>query len=93
LSYASHSHKDIFNVQEIDLQGVGAAFGFTVPPRVDLNLSARGDKKGRGGKRPREEEGAGAAAKHAKFGSSGHAFSADNPYGKKAKGDVRQFSR
>ena len=27
------------------------------------------------------------------FGSSGHAFSADNPYGKKAVGDKRQFSR
>jgi len=93
LSYASHSHKDIFNVQEIDLQGVGAAFGFTVPPRVDLNLSARGDKKGRGSKRPREEGGAGEAARNSKFGSSGHAFSADNPYGKKAAGDVRQFSR
>jgi hypothetical protein len=26
-------------------------------------------------------------------GSSGHPFSADNPYGKKAEGDKRQFSR
>lgn len=25
--------------------------------------------------------------------SSGHAFSADNPYGKKAAGDKRQFVR
>jgi ATP-dependent RNA helicase DDX18/HAS1 len=43
LSYASHSHKDIFNVQEIDLQGIGTAFGFTVPPRVDLNFAHTGE--------------------------------------------------
>lgn len=91
LSYASHSHKDIFNVQEIDLQGVGTAFGFTVPPRVDLNFSARGDKKGRSSnKRPREE---GGEDHGRKYGSSGHAFSAENPYGKRAAGDKRQFSR
>jgi ATP-dependent RNA helicase DDX18/HAS1 len=89
LSYASHSHKDIFNVQEIDLQGVGTAFGFTVPPRVDLNFSARGDKKGRSNKRPREEGGESGK----RFGSSGHAFSAENPYGKRAAGDNRQFVR
>lgn len=81
LSYASHSHKEIFNVHEIDLQGVGKAFGFSVPPRVDLNFSARGDKRN--------------VKKDAKskFQSSGHAFSADNPYGKRVEGDKRQFSR
>ena len=94
LSYASHSHKDIFNVNEIDLQGVGRAFGFTVPPRVDLNFSARGDKKekGRNTKRPREgEEEQDPRKKH--YQQSGHAFSAENPYGKRASDDKRQFVR
>lgn len=100
LSYASHSHKDIFKVLELDLQGVGKGFGFTVPPRVDLNLSARGpEKRGRNKLKARPgASGAGGAAaseheRGAKFGSSGHAFSADNPYGKKAAGDKRQFSK
>lgn len=93
MSYASHSHKDIFNVQEIDLQGVGKAFGFTVPPRVDLNLSARGDKTARRNKRPRELEGEDRAAseKKRRFQESGHSFSAENPYGKRAANDKRQF--
>ena len=99
LSYASHSHKDIFNVQEIDLQGIGTAFGFTVPPRVDLNFGIRGDKKmqlqqRRNGKRPREGDEHGEQAHKKKmYGSSGHVFSADNPYGKRAAGDKRQFVR
>jgi ATP-dependent RNA helicase DDX18/HAS1 len=94
MSYASHSHKDIFNVQEIDLQGIGRAFGFSVPPRVELNLSARGDKTARrSNKRPRELEGEDSAAneKKRRFQASGHAFSAENPYGKRAAGDKRQF--
>lgn len=93
LSYASHSHKDIFNVNEIDLQGIGRAFGFSVPPRVDLNFSARGDKKGRS-KRPREgEDNNDNDPKKKHFQQSGHAFSADNPYGKRVDGDKRQFVR
>ena len=97
MSYASHSHKDIFNVHELDLQGVGKAFGFTVPPRVDLNFSARGDKKGRAKPRAPEGHGGGGAGagggKKDVYAKSGHAFSADNPYGKRAEGDKRQFSR
>jgi ATP-dependent RNA helicase DDX18/HAS1 len=90
LSYASHQHKDIFKVLELDLAGVGKAFGFTVPPRVDLNLSARGpDKRGRNQLKKPPSAGGGRGDR---FGSSGHAFSADNPYGKKAAGDKRQFS-
>ena len=75
-------------MQNIDLQGVGTAFGFTVPPRVDLPLGTKGDKTTRGGKRPRGEDGE--VNHHAQ---SGHAFSADNPYGKRQAGDTRQFSR
>lgn len=90
LSYASHSHKDIFNVHNIDLQGIGRAFGFSVPPRVDLNFSARGDKRSK--KRKQVEEGSGGKKRKVEM-SSGHAFSAENPYGKRAADDKRQFSR
>ncbi len=91
LSYASHSHKDIFNVHEIDLQGVGKAFGFTVPPRVDVNFSARGDKKNVARKRQRDTDETDPTKKH--YQQSGHAFSADNPYGKRSASDNRQFVR
>ena len=77
--------------------GVGKAFGFSVPPRVDLNFSARGDKKAATSRtnQSRRVEGSEGAQQGGRkdFGSSGHAFSADNPYGKKAAGDKRQFSR
>jgi ATP-dependent RNA helicase DDX18/HAS1 len=62
------------------VQAVAKAFGFTVPPRVDLNLSAKGAK------------GRVKTVNKDKRGSSGHAFSASNPYGHKAAGDRRQFS-
>ena len=100
LSYASHSHKEIFNVHEVDLQGVGKAFGFSVPPRVDLNFSAKGDKNSR--RKPsqmKKVEGSNSSGSSSsggrkeKFGSTGHAFSADNPYGKRATNDKRQFVR
>jgi len=97
LSYASHQHKDIFKVLELDLQGVGKAFGFTVPPRVDLNLSvsSRGgaDKRGRNKLiKPAGGGGAGRAGPGAEKFGSGRAFSAENPYGKKKEDDKRQFS-
>ena len=83
LAYASHSHREIYNVHELDLQAVGLAFGFTTPPRVDLAFSSRGDKTKRNVKR-------GGNSKHQQ--SSGHKFSADNPYGKRDSSDRRQFS-
>jgi ATP-dependent RNA helicase DDX18/HAS1 len=91
LSYSSHSHKDIFNVHELDLQGIGKAFGFSVPPRVDLNFSVRGDTR-KSSKRKFEGDGNSSNKKNV-YMSSGHAFSADNPYGKRESGDKRQFSR
>eukprot|EP00978_Attheya_sp_CCMP212_P002724 scaffold5585_cov57-Attheya_sp.AAC.6 len=87
LAYASHSNRDIFSVHELDLQAVGLAFGFTTPPRVDLAFSAKGDKvKGRhnGSKLKGDPKSKGL--------SNGHDFSASNPYGKRPKGDKRQFS-
>ncbi|KAJ2448597.1 ATP-dependent RNA helicase [Coemansia sp. RSA 2336] len=37
-SYASYQLKNIFNVNHLDLQKVGKAFGFTVPPNVNINI-------------------------------------------------------
>ena len=97
LSYASHSHKDIFNVHEIDLQGIGKAFGFSVPPRVDLNFSARGDKSNKRRKKSQQLDNGASSNFNLKrkdmLVAAGRAFSADNPYGKKPEGDKRQFVR
>lgn len=55
--------------------------------QVDLKLSARG-QKGRGGGKERDQ----GRRKAGEGGGGGHAFSATNPYGKKATGDARQFT-
>lgn len=81
LAYASHSHREIYNVHELDLQAVGLAFGFSTPPRVDLAFSARGDKRNAKKNKSKQQR-----------GSSGHSFSASNPYGQRESGDRRQFS-
>ena len=47
-SYASYSLKKIFDVNKLDLAKVGKAFGFAVPPRVNISVG--------GGKRKREDE-------------------------------------
>ena len=86
LSYASHGHKDIFNVHELDLQGIGNAFGFTVPPRVDLNFSAKGGRSKKTSSSVKDP------VKKALIQSKS-GFSASNPYGKREAGDKRQFSR
>lgn len=41
-SYASHSLKAVFDVHSLDLAQVARCFGLACPPRVDLNLSAKG---------------------------------------------------
>lgn len=48
-AYASHSLKKIFDVNELDLQKVAKAYGFTVPPSVNLLIGASGrsDRKKR----------------------------------------------
>jgi len=89
LAYASHSHREIFNVAELDLHAVGLAFGFTTPPSVDLPLSVKGDKN----KTARRHNGQKLKGNlKSKDLSNGHTFSASNPYGKKAPSDKRQFS-
>ncbi|RYG92450.1 DUF4217 domain-containing protein, partial [archaeon] len=125
LSYASHSHKDIFNVHNIDLQALAKAFGLAVPPRVNhLPFSIKGKSTGKiegnavkseangageggqsniiehaaggressgGGNRKRKHEDGEDGGKQRIYKTSGHAFSADNPYGKRDSNDKRQF--
>ncbi len=84
LSYASHSLKHIFNVSNLDLAGAARAFGFTVPPKVNLAFMSTSGAKAR------------TSAKHKQdrmFSGQKGMFSAANPYGKRDSGDARQFSR
>lgn len=85
-AYASHSHKDCFDVHKLDLQQVAKSFGFAAPPKVELNLkhTARNKKGTKGAK--------GAKGKIASE-NTGHTFSAANPYGKRESNDKRQFVR
>jgi len=84
LAYASHSLRTIFNVGELDLQQVGAAFGFTAPPRVNLPISTSSSTDR---KRKREQR-----KSSSRYSTSGHDFSASNPYGQRSSNDKRQFS-
>ncbi|XP_065196173.1 uncharacterized protein LOC135827642 [Sycon ciliatum] len=44
-AYASHGHKSAFDVDKLDLQRVVKAFGFSVPPRVNLGVhSSKGSR-------------------------------------------------
>ena len=38
LAYNSHTLKDVYNVHALDLAAVGLSFGFSRPPKVQLNL-------------------------------------------------------
>lgn len=87
LAYASHSLKNIFDVASLDLQGVAKSFGLQVPPKVTLPVKTTGKTAKRKGTSFDDDRGSGN-----KFQKSGHAFSADNPYGKRAATDKRQFS-
>ena len=80
LAYASHGLKQVFDVHKLDLLSVCIAFGFAIPPKVHLNLKTRGRKARLKGKEAHQSDG------------GGREFSADNPYGKRAAGDKRQFS-
>ena len=52
-AYASYSLKKIFDVNQLDLAKVGKAFGFSVPPRVNVNIGGGKGGAGRSGKRKR----------------------------------------
>ena len=94
LAYASHSQRDIFDVHKLDLQAVGHAFGFSAPPRVDLAFSFKGNKRSmkHNNNSHHRHGGNNKKAKHLAATSSGHDFSASNPYGKREANDRRQFS-
>jgi len=49
LAYYSHSHKDIFDVNSLDLQMVSKQFGFLIPPKVNFSFDAGKPIKKRGG--------------------------------------------
>lgn len=93
LAYASHALKQIFDVHNLDLAGVAKAFGFSVPPRVNLNLKASGTAiKRRGGGGGFGDTKKRVAVEKMRKQGSGHGFSASNPYGRKDAGDARQFT-
>merc|ERR1712194_96067 len=87
-AYAAHSQKDCFDVERLDLARVAKSFGFSTPPKVELAIKHRVNKKNKGqhgqhGPRGSGEEGA-AITSH-------NRFSAENPYGRREKSDKRQF--
>lgn len=84
LAYNSHQLKDVYNVHSLDLLAVAKSFGFTRPPKVQLNLESKAAHTRKAKKLA--EQGGGRRA-------TGHGFSAANPYGKRAEGDTRQFVR
>jgi ATP-dependent RNA helicase DDX18/HAS1 len=44
-AYVSHSMKDVFEVNDIDLNKAALAFGLTCPPKLNLDVSFRSKKK------------------------------------------------
>jgi len=86
LAYASHSHKDIFDVHGIDLAKAAKAFGFSEAPYVHLPVSVSGGEA-RSRKKRRVDADETPAERRLKGQNS--AFSAENPYGKRS--DSRQF--
>jgi len=85
LSYASHSHKDIFDVHSIDLPKAAKAFGFVDAPYVHLPVKVTGESVR---KKRRVDPNETAAERRLKGKNS--AFSAENPYGR--RNDDRQFA-
>lgn len=58
-AYASHSLRSVYDINKLDLAKLAKAFGFSVPPRVDIAVGASGrDKKVQGrrayGSQPRQ---------------------------------------
>jgi ATP-dependent RNA helicase DDX18/HAS1 len=76
LAYNSHQHKDTFDVHALDLKAVARSFGFAAPPRVNINI----DSKAANTRRAQKTAGQGADYRR---GKGGHAFNAENPYGKR----------
>lgn len=49
--------KKIFDVNSLDLAKVGKAFGFAVPPKVNISVGGVKAKKGKEGSDSEDEEG------------------------------------
>ncbi|KAI3651192.1 hypothetical protein MP228_004673 [Amoeboaphelidium protococcarum] len=92
-AYASHAHKQVFDVLGLDLNKVAKSFGFDQPPRVNINVNL----SGREGKRKHHGSGAnrpGAEYKNVKDGKE-H-YSNNNKNSKRSKidnGDNTQWSK
>lgn len=86
LAYNSHSLKDAFNIHSLDLKAVARSFGFSTPPRVNVNIESKAAHT----RRAQKSSGQGADYRRQK---GGHSFSASNPYGRREQGDSRQFVR
>ncbi|TNN56354.1 ATP-dependent RNA helicase DDX18 [Liparis tanakae] len=82
-AYDSHSLKQIYDVNTLNLPMVALSFGFKVPPYVDLSVHS-----GKGGKLQKRGGGGGFGYQKANYGKS-RIFKHVN----KGKGDARQFSR
>lgn len=54
-AYASYSLKKIFDVNQLDLAKVGKAFGFAVPPRVNVSVGGGSGGGGRTGQKRRRD--------------------------------------
>jgi ATP-dependent RNA helicase DDX18/HAS1 len=85
-SYASHSLKNIFNANVLDLQKVASAFGFCVPPNVNINISASGKTK-------KMDRGNLPSANNMSRGKEHYLKSRGEGEGFKKANDSRQFSR
>ncbi|XP_066515484.1 ATP-dependent RNA helicase DDX18 [Hoplias malabaricus] len=83
-AYDSHSLKQIYNVQTLNLQQVALSFGFKVPPYVDLNVHSN-----KGVKVQKRGGGGGFGYQKSKNVQKSKIFKHVN----KGKGDRRQFSR
>ena len=100
--------KDIFNVHTLDLLAVARSFGFSQPPKVVFGKQGKRHKWWSELQHVHrltpacwqitlniESKTANVrkAQKKSMLRQSGHAFSAENPYGQRSKGDKRQFAR
>jgi ATP-dependent RNA helicase DDX18/HAS1 len=73
-SYASYSLKKIFDVNNLDLAKVGKAFGFNVPPKVNISVgSVKGGNGKKGGEESSDDEDEGGVVKKAYYRNRGHA--------------------
>ncbi|KAG2181523.1 hypothetical protein INT44_008338 [Umbelopsis vinacea] len=92
-AYASYSLKKIFNVNDLDLVKVAKAFGFSVPPKVNINIGSATDKSD---KIERRGGGGGFGAGYQKKHDGKEHFVKQRNSAiarEKASGNGRQFSR